>query len=994
MTSPVVSTRIVGRRDQVTRLGEALAVALGGRATVALVRGEAGVGKSRLIDEFVAALPARGATVLTGGCLDLSAGDLPFVPLRAAFRHLIEERGVDVVAELLGPTVRDLKVLLPDVPIRLDSADSADSAGRGRHVFDAVSSVVASLARRSPLVLVIDDAQWADSSTLQMIRYLRQQHPTLRLLVVVAYRGEELPEDALWRKAFEELNRSATGLIDVTPLSPDEATAMVRSLREELDDAAVTRIVDHADGLPFLVEELVAAEADGLTQGAPSRFSEILRLRVGALSGRARRVVELVATFGRPAEYRLAASASGLSRRDFAAAVDEALRARVLVEDLDSRSYAFRHDIAREVVYRGLRTTTRSELHAKLAAALEKQLAPHPYPTRLGEVAHHWLQSDEHEEAALRAVLRAARASSEAYARPEAVRQYSHVLALWDRVDDPVGLCLVDSVAVLTEAAEASHWVGDAQAALNHARDALRGIGDDDPRADVLHERVRYYSWLAGGPAEVVDRELVLAASTRERMRAGDLMTSGCFFESIEVAREALRLAEVAQVSGDEIRAGIILGVGLAMSGQVDEGIATIRQRLADAVSHGSAEEVVAAHANLSFVLCADGQLEEAARVALEGLDEAEKRGAAAVDGALLAANAAGPYLRLGRLTEADRIVQQAMDRRPTGATSSMEGLEQILLLTRAEIDVVRGRLTEAETGLRAIVAGDVSDDYEFQGQLLAVEAELQLWTASRGPEIRLHDVRDASTGLGSDFARLDGDGDPVLMCRLLWLGTRADADASSIAAVTGSPERVQALLEDGVRLAARAHRLIDRAHGEGTRRQLEGTIALVEAELTRLAGEPSPTSWRTCSDTWKGEPYLRAYSLWRLGSALRTLRRRREAGDALREAYRISQEVGMGAVEQATVVAALSLGMRLDVKTRSEPSEPRRPFALTPREMEVMELLAGGASNRRIASALRMSEKTASVHVSHILTKLSASNRGEAIARAFELQIVTPRPS
>jgi DNA-binding CsgD family transcriptional regulator len=134
-------------------------------------------------------------------------------------------------------------------------------------------------------------------------------------------------------------------------------------------------------------------------------------------------------------------------------------------------------------------------------------------------------------------------------------------------------------------------------------------------------------------------------------------------------------------------------------------------------------------------------------------------------------------------------------------------------------------------------------------------------------------------------------------------------------------------------------------------------------------------------------DPYLKAYSLWRHGSALRDVRRRSEAGSALRAAYQVADTVGMQAVAAAAVAAGNSLGIRVDqAATQRSPARVSRPFNLTAKELEVLRLLMQGKTNRRIASALRMTEKTASVHVSHILAKLSVSSRGEAVARAYEL--------
>ena len=990
MARQVVSPRLIGRAPQLNRLGEALTDAQQRRPSVLLVRGEAGVGKTRLLHEFLSTARDRGARTLLGGCVDVSAGDLPYVPIRTWLRRLLEDRGAEELAALLGTTYHELEVLLPDLPPVAPAGD--DRIAGTRHVFQVVASLVAALAGEACIVLAVDDAQWADVSTLQLLRYLRQDDTPAQLLVVVAYRGEELPNDASWRKAFEELTRSAAGVVDVGALDQDEVHELVSAFDVGIPKEAVVRVQARADGVPFLVEELVAAERDGLTRGIPSRFREVLGLRFGALPAAARHVAQLIAASGRPAEHRVLAKAAGLSRQALATAVDAGLRANLLVEDAVGRTYSFRHDLMREIVYEDLPGAARRDLHASLAAALEDELPPEPYATRLGEVAHHWLQSDDNDDAAMRAAVRAARASCQAFAYPEAVRQYDQVLALWHRVENSEDVCGGDVVTVLAEAAEAAHWAGYADAALRHIQRALDVIGPDDKvRGDMLHERRTLYSWLHEGHLERGPKLLdqIKADCTRERMRASELMQNGQYSDSVPVARNALQLAVQARSSSDEIRAGYILAVGLAETGDVAEGLATISEKLALAMTRGTTEEVVAGHVNMAFILIHDGQLEEAARVALTGLDEAVRRGAAAVDGALLAANSASCLIRLGRLVETDRVLREALSRRPPPV------LEMILRLTLAESDLLRGHLAEAEAALREIAKTSLTDDYQVRVQLLFVEAELQLWSPANRTTILLPDLRDVA---GSHLsAQLTGEeeleGEDVLMqAHLYWLGIRADADAAAFARMHAADEQISDRIEDGCRLEERLRALTKRGLGDGAMRQVERFILLGAAESARLREEPSADLWRQAADAWEGEPYPQAYSLWRQGSALLGLRRRRAAGDALRAAHRLARDADMQILVAATTATGLALGIRMDAAVvPQQAARPARPFNLTPKEMEVLKLLVEGFSNRRIATALHMTEKTASVHVSRILTKLSVDSRGQAVARAYEIGLAQP---
>ena len=203
----------MGRETQVAQLVGALATREEPATGHVLVRGEAGSGKTRLLREFLSLARDDGATTLFGSCIEVSAGDLPFVPFRIALRHLVQDRSPAEMEELLGSTWQDLHVLLPELaPSRV----AVDGTAAVPHVFEVVASVVAALGRDRHVVLAVDDAQWADQSTLQLLHYLNQAGQQLPLLVVVAYRGEELPADPARRKAFEELSRAADDVVAVT----------------------------------------------------------------------------------------------------------------------------------------------------------------------------------------------------------------------------------------------------------------------------------------------------------------------------------------------------------------------------------------------------------------------------------------------------------------------------------------------------------------------------------------------------------------------------------------------------------------------------------------------------------------------------------------------------------------------------------------------------------------------------------------------------------
>ena len=200
-------------------------------------------------------------------------------------------------------------------------------------------------------------------------------------------------------------------------------------------------------------------------------------------------------------------------------------------------------------------------------------------------------------------------------------------------------------------------------------------------------------------------------------MRASDLMQAGRYAESVVAARAALELAAEAGATGDEIRATIILGVGLSFAGDPDSGVMTIESARARALREGSSEEVVAAHVNLAFVLLGDGQMERAARGGARRAgrgNPSRRRRVRRRDPGRQRSRGADPNRPAGpRRPRSSGMASTTTRRRHSPASSSSTG---------AELDVLRGRLPEAEAALEAIAARGLMDDFQFQQQVRAVE--------------------------------------------------------------------------------------------------------------------------------------------------------------------------------------------------------------------------------------------------------------------------------
>ena len=208
MSGRASSPVLVGRDEQMAALDAAFASARQGGPSAVLLGGEAGVGKSRLVSEFGRTAAAAGARVLTGGCLELGTDGLPFAPFTAVLRDLVHEMGADAVASMLpGRTTRGLARLLPELGEPDTAGDPAEARAR---LFEEVLRALEHLTRHSPVVLIIEDAHWADRSSRDLLTFLiGNQRALSGLLIAVTFRSDELHRTHPLRPLLAALDRIA-----------------------------------------------------------------------------------------------------------------------------------------------------------------------------------------------------------------------------------------------------------------------------------------------------------------------------------------------------------------------------------------------------------------------------------------------------------------------------------------------------------------------------------------------------------------------------------------------------------------------------------------------------------------------------------------------------------------------------------------------------------------------------------------------------------------
>ncbi len=261
MPGRISSPAFIGRRRQLDALRTAIAALVGDPRRIALVHGEAGIGKTRLLDEFARSIVVeppgdRPVLMVRGACLDLGGGDLPYAPI------------LDILDDLAGQRRHCWPKAAPcrffETSSGAPATPIAHSSGRGR-TFVAIRDHLVAAAHGSDVVVVVDDLHWADRSTLELLSFLATRLTAARILIVLAYRSDEIPRRHPLRTVLAELERGGVAAdIALEPLGrADVRDQLGAILGTSPDIHHLDRIVSLADGNPFHVEELAALDREG-----------------------------------------------------------------------------------------------------------------------------------------------------------------------------------------------------------------------------------------------------------------------------------------------------------------------------------------------------------------------------------------------------------------------------------------------------------------------------------------------------------------------------------------------------------------------------------------------------------------------------------------------------------------------------------------------------------------------------------------------------------
>jgi DNA-binding CsgD family transcriptional regulator/tetratricopeptide (TPR) repeat protein len=937
---------LVGRAAALAKLAALLDDARHGRGSAVAVVGEAGIGKSRLVREARARTGA-GATVLEGRCVALGGEPLRHAALLDLLRGAAQTRGA-VAANLAGAATEALLERL------LELVDAAPAG--------------------APLILVIEDVQWADRATCEVVMVLARRVTGRPASLVLTCRNDELPRGHHVRLLLAELGQAELiTTIALERLSPADVAQLIEHVAGSTDDVTAAAVFNRSAGNPLLVHELCLSGPDP----AHMPMIDVLLARADRLSPAARQVAAVVAAAGTRVDgLALDDVLTALGSTDDAG-LQEALDHRLLVRRGDE--IEFDHVLVAEAVHHRLLPAERRRLHRQWAETLRATAAP-------DVLAHHWAEAGEHRRALVASVAAGDRAAADLAAH-DASGHYRRALELWSKVDDAADAAGCSLVELSKRAAEATNRTGDRRAAIEILAAARRTLGPEpDPvTVSALAERTGWYL-LRDGRAEEAEAAYAEAvrtlpddapAAVRAEVLAGSVRAA----EHRRDADAALTRARAAMAASagtnprEQGHAHYMLARALLVAGEWDEAEAElVAAALAAEVGHDPVTAAVALLDRADLV-AESGRIGDVVGAADAAAARLRDGGWADPNATLIAGVAASIDLRRGRVAAArSRVVSILADSR----TSVTLALGHVLA-GWCDLEAAAHLTAREHLEMARFLAAPLLDG-RLGGTLAIARAELA--------EAMDH-LDHARTAVEEGLRLVATTGDDEMLGQIALFGMRIAQERSQRQDRRSAPGTMRAIERDLARYDDVAANVLDGRIGRPAYDALAAELVARRLDRDRRR---DPDAWLASAEAWSAVEWPRLAVRARLSVAAACF----ESGDRTRGAGELATARATAeGMESALLVAeADRMAQRAGLAARpaaSPSADASGVGRLTRRERDVLELVAAGSTNRQIAAALYISEKTASVHVSRILAKLGVTSRQEAAALARR-QRRTPR--
>lgn len=956
MTSP---DKLTGRTHEQEQLTKAVASLQSAKKKLLLLAGEAGVGKTHLAEVV---LSRSGVRVLKTVINEIAS--TPYAPLIAILRAYLHKN--EKAFDFCGSLVQFLALLIPELGKSPAESDAAT-------LHEAIRCAFASIAGEQPTVIILDDLQWADHATLEVLPLLASELENESILLLGIYRNDEIPRGHPLRRMRNDLRRTRQlQEMTVEPLDEQETGLLLAELLGEEPAPRLVRLLwDHTQGIPLFLEELVLTLKAGnlLHKGVegvdtkadlkipiPETVRDAILLRLDGLSEAATRQVETAAVIGTHFDLKMVTDLSGSDDGL------EELAERNLIVYGESSGAAFRHALTREAIYADMPWARRRTLHQQVAVYLEAQHAP--YDT----IAEHWLAGKDFAHAR-QALLKAAQQSCHLHAYRDAAEMTNRALDIWPEGEEET--LRLDVLGQLGNCAHLCNMLSDAVRAWQEVAAGRQQAGEHHRFAETQRRLATVYSLQGSWGRALAARkasadafslcDLPAEAATERLTAAAHLHGAGNYSLALELLPSILYDAEVSTRFDLKARALGLQGALLSKLGQIDEGLKLTQEGLSLALEHnltGPASEV---YQRLASVFEQAADYSGARQAYWSAINYCEQTGVVPMEQVCLACLAVVLH-QTGEWQEGITLCRDVISspHAPPVAQLIASSMLGLIYACRGQVSQARKILKDSLVGARfneilgleIVCAWGLAIIYHMDGNMAAAVDECQVlldhWQQTEERHYVIPPLRWAVT-----FFAEQGNSKATAACA---------EGLSRIATVTGNPEAMAGL----------AHAL--------------GEIALLNNETSQAVEQ-----FLQSLELLQGldAPFEQAETEWRAGTALIKDSQHDAGIKHLINAHREARKLGARPLASQVAAVLIQIGEPIQERLGKLASDQLKHSGLTRRQREILQLVARGLTNAEIAEQLTLSTRTVDMHVSHILTRLDSRSRIEAVRKAGELELL-----
>lgn len=1003
VNQPLLCPQIIGRTPEFAALALLVEQARGGQSHIALIAGDAGIGKSRLVSELKSFSEAQGFLIIQGVCFPTDI-TYPYAPLLDLLRSLVtsdSQMGLSGAVEALA---RDIYPLLPELVLEPPSSLPNLEPEQEKHrLFAVLATFLLHLTTRMPLLLIIEDVHWSDDTSLDFLHYLMRRSASHPLLLAVTYRQDEIqPKLSNW---LAQLDRERLAHeIHLMPLARNDVDRMLSIIFEERHTSFDMRRFLHGEllevlyslteGNPFFVEEtlssLIATGDISYMQGfwqhrsgskiaVPRSVQDAVQQRTAHVSEAARQVLTLAAVAGKQFDFALLQELTHYDEQELLFLMKELVAAQLVIE-ASADQFAFRHALTRRAIYNQLLTRERRMLHRTIAETLERQ-ASGMLDFHLEDLATHFYQAREWQKT-IDYAQRAGEKALRLYSHRAAIDYFSWALEAMDQ------LSLPPSPAIYRTRGQAHEMLGEfeqAQKDYTYALEAARKIGDHIAEWQSTIDLGFLWAGRDYAQVEIWFRQALMLSQREENplLHAHSLNRIGNWHLNVEQAQEALHyhqealaIFEQQQDSRGVAETLDLLGMTSYLGGDLARGTTYYQQAIALFDEQGNREGLTS---SLAALIMRASTFHTDVLVAVASLTEVLSD----VERALMLAREIGQ-----RSAESYALFQVGVCLGSQGEyTRALVACQQSLHI--AEEIEHRQWQTAAHAMLggvyNSLLAHEQARGHFEQALTLAQEMHSLFWTRMAtgylsSTFVQLHDLASAEALLD---ASLNADTPAeTLGQRMVWCASAELALAQK--QPTHALEIIHQLKAFSTQVGGGEGGLrILKLYGETLcmlERLSEAEVTFKRAqEVARMQGA-RPMLWRICIA---------------LGNLYHMQGKNTEAEQEFASASALIEELAVtiadeGLREQFLRRASAGLPQKRPLPSESGRSTKQASGGLTAREREVAILIAQGKSNQSIADTLVVTKRTVETHISNIMFKLDCTSRTQIAVWTFETGLIS----